>query len=126
MRKREREVLENTWCFIADHLTSLVRTSLRRIELQSILSENACIGVAAGVAMGMVEGLQKGQNLPNSRLKLNAVVNACSKRAPVFGSNLGVLALMFTTSERITRCAYRAAQTHSQLRCPSLRVTAGV
>mmetsp|Transcript_1155 Transcript_1155/g.3616 ORF Transcript_1155/g.3616 Transcript_1155/m.3616 type:complete len:169 (-) Transcript_1155:64-570(-) len=60
-------------------------------------------GVAAGVAVGVVEGLQKGQNLPNSRLKLNAVVNACSKRAPVFGSNLGVLALMFTTSERITR-----------------------
>jgi hypothetical protein len=59
-------------------------------------------GVGAGVALGTVEGMQKGLNLTTSKLRVNSVVNAVSKRAPVFGANLGVLALLFTTTERLS------------------------
>ena len=53
--------------------------------------------------MGVVEGIKKMQTLPNAstRLKVNAMVNACSKRAPALGANLGVLALLFSINERL-------------------------
>jgi inner membrane translocase subunit Tim23 len=60
-------------------------------------------GVGVGVTLGIVEGVKKMQTLPNAstRLKVNAVMNACSKRAPTFGANLGVLALLFSINERL-------------------------
>jgi len=60
-------------------------------------------GVGIGVAAGLVEGAGKMSKLPNAstRLKVNAVVNACSKRAPALGANLGVLALLFAINERL-------------------------
>eukprot|EP00286_Rhodomonas_abbreviata_P019906 CAMPEP_0181314734 /NCGR_PEP_ID=MMETSP1101-20121128/14980_1 /TAXON_ID=46948 /ORGANISM="Rhodomonas abbreviata, Strain Caron Lab Isolate" /LENGTH=234 /DNA_ID=CAMNT_0023421855 /DNA_START=8 /DNA_END=712 /DNA_ORIENTATION=- len=60
-------------------------------------------GVGSGITVGLFEGLRKGRELPSSKLRMNAVVNACSKRAPMFGNNLGVLALLFATSERTSQ-----------------------
>ena len=53
--------------------------------------------------MGVVEGIKKMQTLPNAstRLKVNAMVNACSKRAPALGANMGVLALLYSINERM-------------------------
>ena len=59
-------------------------------------------GIVAGTTLGVLEGAKKMKTLPNAstRLKVNAVVNACSKRAPTLGANLGVLALLFSINER--------------------------
>jgi len=60
-------------------------------------------GIAIGSTVGLVEGVKKMQALQSTstRLKVNAVVNACSKRAPALGANLGVLALLFSINERL-------------------------
>ena len=59
-------------------------------------------GIVAGTTLGVLEGAKKMKTLPNAstRLKVNAVVNACSKRAPTLGANLGVMALLFSINER--------------------------
>lgn len=45
-------------------------------------------GFGAGTVLGFFEGLRKGQSLP-SKLRVNAIVNAVSKRGTTFGNNLG-------------------------------------
>lgn len=45
-------------------------------------------GFGAGTVLGFFEGMRKGQNLPQ-KLRVNAIVNAISKRGQTFGNNFG-------------------------------------
>ncbi|KAK9765708.1 Mitochondrial import inner membrane translocase subunit tim23 [Basidiobolus ranarum] len=53
-------------------------------------------GLTAGGAWGLMEGLRKPDG--NSfKLRVNSVLNSCTRRGPFVGNSLGVIAMMYNT-----------------------------
>jgi import inner membrane translocase subunit TIM23 len=66
--------------------------------------EKACYNTgltyAAGLFVGGAWGLAEGLRAPvgnATKLRLNAILNGCTRRGPLLGNSAGVLALMFTS-----------------------------
>jgi import inner membrane translocase subunit TIM23 len=56
-------------------------------------------GLAIGGAWGFAEGIRNASG--NSfKLKLNSVLNSCTRRGPFLGNSLGILSIMYVGSER--------------------------
>lgn len=66
-------------------------------------TDDLCYGTGAvylsalgvGGAYGLAEGLRKTQDAASSRLRLNGVLNAITRRGPFLGNSAGVLALTY-------------------------------
>ena len=66
-------------------------------------SDDLCYGtgvtylsaLAMGGAWGLAEGLNRSQGITSSKLRLNAVLNAVTRRGPFLGNNAGVIALVY-------------------------------
>jgi import inner membrane translocase subunit TIM23 len=52
-------------------------------------------GLGMGGAYGLAEGLRKTTDSTSSRLRLNGVLNAVTRRGPFLGNSAGVLALVY-------------------------------
>lgn len=51
--------------------------------------------LAIGGAWGLAEGLNKSAGITSPKLRLNAVLNAVTRRGPFLGNNAGVIALVY-------------------------------
>jgi len=52
-----------------------------------------CLGIAVGGTWGLYEGLMAVPTGESRRLKLNTVINSCTRRGPFLANNLAVLGL---------------------------------
>jgi import inner membrane translocase subunit TIM23 len=53
------------------------------------------VGQTIGGTWGFVEGLQHPEG-STTKLRINAILNSCTRRGPFLGNNFGVIALMFS------------------------------
>ncbi|RKP25698.1 Tim17/Tim22/Tim23/Pmp24 family-domain-containing protein, partial [Syncephalis pseudoplumigaleata] len=54
-------------------------------------------GLTIGGAWGLVEGLRSTRHLPPSfKVRLNGVLNGCTRRGPYLGNSVGILAMIYT------------------------------
>ncbi|XP_065910216.1 uncharacterized protein [Dysidea avara] len=58
-------------------------------------------GIAVGGAWGLYEGLSTLPVGESNRLKLNTVINCCTRRGPFLANNLAVLGLIYSTTNHI-------------------------
>lgn len=66
-------------------------------------SDDLCYGtgitylsaLTIGGAWGLAEGLNKSQGVQSGKLRLNAVLNAVTRRGPFLGNNAGVIAMVY-------------------------------
>lgn len=66
-------------------------------------SDDLCYGtgvtylsaLALGGAWGMAEGLNRSSHVTSPKLRLNAVLNAVTRRGPFLGNNAGVIAMVY-------------------------------
>lgn len=66
-------------------------------------SDDLCYGtgvtylsaLTVGGAWGLAEGLNKSQGMQSGKLRLNAVLNAVTRRGPFLGNNAGVIAMVY-------------------------------
>jgi import inner membrane translocase subunit TIM23 len=59
-------------------------------------------GLSIGGAWGFIEGLRSTRGLPPSfKLRLNGVLNGCTRRGPYVGNSVAVLAMMYTSINAI-------------------------
>ncbi|KAL5506858.1 hypothetical protein EMCRGX_G008608 [Ephydatia muelleri] len=57
-------------------------------------------GMALGGVWGLAEGL-KHSEARTYRLRMNSILNGCTRRGPFLGNNLAVLALMYSSTESL-------------------------
>ncbi|OZJ04108.1 hypothetical protein BZG36_02849 [Bifiguratus adelaidae] len=55
-------------------------------------------GLTIGGAWGMAEGLRRGASSPNLKLKLNTFLNSTTRRGPLVGNSVGVIAMMYNAT----------------------------
>ncbi|KAI9590997.1 Tim17-domain-containing protein [Syncephalis fuscata] len=54
-------------------------------------------GLTLGGAWGLMEGLRSTRNLPPSfKVRLNGVLNGCTRRGPYLANSVGILAMIYT------------------------------
>ncbi len=79
-------------------------------------------GSGLGGAFGLVEGLRQ-KEASTFKLRLNAVLNGCSRRGPLVGNTVGVLALMYSFGT--AGLAYSPVEIPAEITSPAAGALAG-
>lgn len=72
-------------------------------EIMSNTGVSYVAGVGVGTLYGVTQGISKirSNHLSSTKLRLNAILNGCSKNGSAFGNRAGILAILYTTYDNL-------------------------